>query len=299
MDKIRILQIVILISFSLLLANCGQEATSTNDADQVITVEPEDKIDQLGETFYQIPSPEELFAFVQDGELTYKEYLQNSIENASKYTDVKSKELNFGIYIADLAYAAAFNRYQESLKNIESVRKMSEDIGIASVFDEALNDRIQHVFEHPDSLLNVTNSSYYKIVSYLEENERGKTLALIAAGGWLESLYIFTNLVENYSPDNNTIQRIADQKLTFENLILYLKKHQSDSNVKSTIENLSGVRDAFAQLEVVKLDPSEVKNKSNNVIIVGGGKRINITEEQFKKLKEEITIARNNITANK
>jgi hypothetical protein len=298
MDKIRLLTITLLICLTVFLLNCSNEPKGTDNTEVNLPVENDNNLDQLGETFYQIPSPEELFAFVQGGNLSYKASLLNPIDNAKKYTDVKSKELNFGVYIADLAYAAAFSRYQESLKNIESVRKLSDEIGISSVFDEALNNRIQHIFENSDSLLNVTNTSYYKIVTYLEENERGKTLALISAGGWVESMYIFTNLVEKYSPDNPTIQRIADQKLTFDNLIQYLMKHESDPNVKQTINDFKGVQEAFSQLEEVQVSTNDLKNKKDNVFVVGGGKRINISEPQFTNLKQKIAETRNKITAN-
>ncbi|PIE86269.1 MAG: hypothetical protein CSA05_01395 [Bacteroidia bacterium] len=294
-ERFPLASILIMLLFVL---GCANESQKNKTEKDVLDFPQETKTDQLGETFYQIPSPEELFAFVQEGDLTYKQSLLNDIENASKYTDVRAKELNFGIYIADLAYAAAFSRYQESIKNIESVRKLSEEIGISAVFDEALSNRIQNIFENSDSLLNVTNSSYYKIVSYLEENERGRTLALISAGGWLESLYIFTNLVNNYSPKNPTIQRIADQKLTFENLISYLKKHQEDNYVKTTIEDLAQIQKAFNALEVVKVKKSDVKSSNSHAIIVGGSKRISITEEQFNNLKKAISDARNKITAN-
>ena len=42
----------------------------------------------------------------------------------------------------------------------------------------------------------LSNDTYFQAYSYLEENERGSTLALIVLGGWIESLYIMTNLGE-------------------------------------------------------------------------------------------------------
>jgi hypothetical protein len=294
MNKLILFKIGILF-LGFILFGCGSDSKKGNESEQEMQVETTNQSDKFGETFYQIPSPEELFAFLQGGKLPFKANLLNPIDKANQYVEVKSKELNFGIYIADLAYSAAFSRYQESLKNIESVRKMSEDIGISSVFDAALTKRIQNIFENADTLLNVTNSSYYKIVTYLEENERNRTLALISTGGWLECLYIFTNLVDKYNPNDPTVQRIADQKLTFENLLEYLKKHQEDINIKSTIEDLEPLKNAFAALEEVKINQAS-SSGSGNVIVVGGSKKINITESQFQTLKEEIAKIRNKIT---
>lgn len=297
MDKFKLLCMV-LASASVLFASGCKSDNKGNSGTVDSSLEASAAGDKFGETFYQIPSPEEMFTFIKDGNLTYSPKFINSIDNLKKYVDDKTKELNFGIYCADLAYAAAFNRYQESLKGIETVRKISEDIGISSVFDEALNKRIQNIFENPDSLLNVTNTAYYKVVSYLEENERNRTLALISIGGWLESMYIITNLVDKYSDNNKTIQRIADQRLTFNNLLQYLKKHESDPYVKEALEKLSSIKLVYDSLQEV-----EIQNKSNpkvgrDVIVLGGKKKIIIKKDQFEKLKTAIADYRKTITGN-
>jgi hypothetical protein len=256
--------------------------------------------DSLGgnDVYYQIPSPEELFAIIRDCKLVYQPNLLNPIANSTKYTDNRAKELNFGVYVADLAYAASFQRYQESMNNIESVRKMSEDIGIAAVFDEALKNRFKAMMENPDSLLSVTNASYFKIVAYLDQNSRGRTLALTATGGWIESMYIIVNLTDKYSANKKAIQRIADQKLTLDNLMKYLEKQNSDADVKATIELLKPVYEVYNELKEVEVKIAPNKTKSANVITVGGKTRIDMTEEQYTKLKQKISDVRKTITGN-
>ncbi len=298
MNRISRLITVIGIVSILFGLSCAPEQKKEQEEKELMDIESVDQPQTFGETYYQIPSPEELFAFVKGGQLSYKSTLLNPIENAEKYVDVKSKELNFGIYTADLAYAAAFGRYQESLDNIETVRELSDEIGISSVFDESLNSRIRNIFENPDSLLDITNSSYYKIVNYLEANEREKTLALIAAGGWIESLYIFSHLVELYDENDPTIQRIADQKLTYENLVNYLEKYKDDPAVLSTLETIKPITIAFSKLEMVEVEQRAPKPENENVIVVGGSKKIKMTQSQFENLKTALAKVRNTITMN-
>ena len=282
-----------------LLASVASCNTDSKNADGLGDPDFEEQgtSEQVVETFYQVPSPEDLFVFVKAGNLPYNGELLNPITNVGRYIDTKSKELNFGVYTADLAYAAAFHKYQESLKKLESIRKMSDEIGISSVFDQALEERIKHIFTNSDSLMSVTSSSYYNIVDFLESNDRGKTLAMLSAGGWIESLYIVSYLVDDYDKYPKTIQHIADQKLSFENLVMYLKKYEYDENVKATLDEIMIVQEVYQSLDNVSID-SNAKTPVGDEIWVGGKSRIKMTEEQFELLKEKITIVRNKVTGN-
>ena len=147
------------------------------------------------QTYYLIPSPEELFRFIKDGNLKFSEEVLNPTNNIDNYIDTRSKELNFGIYSADLAYVASFNKYQESVDYLNTVRTLSDEIGISAVFDRNLIGRIDNIIDDQDSLLRVTSDSYMSIVRYLESSDRKKSLALIVTGGWVESIYVVVNPV--------------------------------------------------------------------------------------------------------
>ena len=147
-----------------------------------------------------IPSPEGLFSFIKDGKLKFSGQVLNPTNNIDNYIDTRSKELNFGIYSADLAYVASFNKYQESVDYLNTVRTLSDEIGISAVFDQNLIGRIDNIIDDQDSLLRVTSDSYMSIVRYLESSDRKKSLALIVTGGWVESIYVVVNLVDSYNP---------------------------------------------------------------------------------------------------
>jgi hypothetical protein len=135
-------------------------------------------LDQVeSQTYYLIPSPEELFRFIKDGNLKFSEEVLNPTNNIDNYIDTRSKELNFGIYSADLAYVASFNKYQESVDYLNTVRTLSDEIGISAVFDRNLIGRIDNIIDDQDSLLRVTSDSYMSIVRYLESSDRKKIIS--------------------------------------------------------------------------------------------------------------------------
>lgn len=243
---------------------------------------------------YLIPSPKDMFAFTKDGDLEYSDKVLNPKENADKFLDTRSKEIGFGIYSADLAYVAAFNQTNTAGEYLKIVEGLSDKIGLGSVFTEKLIARFKEV-ENKDSLLKVTNDTYYDIVKYLEDNDRNTTLSLISVGGWIESLYIVTNLQNKYVEDNPTIQLIADQKNIFENLILSLEQKKDDQSINLTIEDLKPIQEIYETLEVIKIESPVDENKGKNQIVIGGSTKIVMTAEQFDKLKESIAKVRNKL----
>jgi len=294
--KLSFLKFLLIVGVVVAISSCdstSQENTDTKDSTEVIS----DNQNQ-DQTFYLIPSPEDMFAFTEKGKLTFSPKAMNPIENADKYADTKSKELNFGIFSADLAYAASFSNFQETKKYLKVVRELSDDLGISAVFNESLIKRIDNIIANKDSLKRVTSDSYQDIVKYLEKNQRKRTLALIATGGWLESLYIVTNLVPKYVKDNETIQLIADQKMIFNNLMSYLDQNKSDEQVKATLDDLTPIKLVFDQLQEEKIESKAQKSNQPNQISVGGTSKIVITEAQYKLLRDAIAKVRNKMTGN-
>ena len=294
---IKILSIMLFFSSLLAFTACTDDdntGDNTGDSDSVSNFS---EINDENLTFYLIPSPKDMFAFTKKGDLAFSAEVLNPKDNTDKYIDTKSQELGFGIYSADLAYTASFSQTNEATEYLKIVRDLSDKIGISAIFDESLVKRFDNIPANKDSLIRITNDTYYDIVRFLEENERKSTLALLSTGGWLESLYIVINLRNNYSEDDNVIQLIADQKNIFENLILYLEQHNSEKSIKDVIKELKPIKNIYDELEVVKIETPDRGKKKKNQIVVGGATKIVITEAQFKKLKETITKVRNKFAA--
>ena len=248
------------------------------------------------QTYYLIPSPEGLFSFIRDGKLKFSDAVLNPTNNSDKYVDTRAKEINFGIYSADLAYVASFNKYQQSVDYLSTVRTLSDEIGISAVFDQNLIGRIDNIIDDQDSLLKVTSDSYLSIVRYLESSDRKKSLALIVTGGWVESIYVVVNLLDNYKQDAKVISLLASQKNVVSNLTSYLDQLKSDENIQMTINELKPLADFYQSLEVQKEEPKDGQKTSAGKIVVGGNSKIIMTEAQFQTLKKEITAIRNKMT---
>lgn len=280
----------------ILTQGCGSDEPVQEPVEDMVQDTTEVSEESKVEEFYQIPAPDEMFAFIKQSGLPYNSSVLNSVENASKYTEPRSQALNFGIYSADLAYTAAFEEYQESIKYFACIRKLGDEVGVSSAFNEGMANRIQNNLDVADSLVAITNDSYFGVIEYMEQNERGKDLALLAAGGWLESVYIVTNTVKAFNKEEPYASRLADQKLIYDNLLSYMDQYKDDQQVSTTINELKEIGTVFENLEEI-----EVKSEaaSEGRMVLGAGKtttKLVMGEEQFNKLKEIVTNLRNSYT---
>jgi len=293
MKKQSKLALALLIGFPLvMLTSCGGDEPVEKMEEEIETSVNEE---EGNKTYYQIPSPDEMLGFIKESGLEFNGELLNPIENADKYTIPNRQALNFGIYSADLAYTASFEEFDKTIKYFGTTQKLADQIGISSAFDEALLEKVQGSLDNVDSLVAVTNDSYFSVVDYLEQNEQGDKLGIIAVAGWIETVYIVANSTD-YNKDKAAVERLADQKLTLENLQDYLAKYTDNADVVELLTVLTGLEEAFASLEEEDSGSGiSLKKKDDGKMVLGGGSSIKITEEQFNAIKNKVSEIRNNI----
>ena len=245
---------------------------------------------------FQVPTPNELFTLFDEVSVDFNADLLNSTENIDQlYSTNKSKALSFGAYSADLAFAANFGEASESLKYFSAIRSLGDQLNVNNAFDQAVFDRIEQNIDqgNNDSLFNLSSETYYNAYSYLKENDRGPALSLIIVGGWVESLYLLTNLVDDSNSDY-LFSRVADQRLTLENLYGFMSEFQENQDVADVMEALVPIEDVLMNLDT---DESEVATQANEngTFSLEGGTDFVLSQEQFNTLKDAVSNLRSSI----
>ncbi|MBQ3691110.1 MAG: hypothetical protein II937_14775 [Bacteroidales bacterium] len=249
-------------------------------------------------TFYLLPSPEDIFAFSAE-KLKFSSQLLNPSENAGNYQDSKSQEVNFGVYCADMAYCAVNGQYQDAAKYLKTLKELSSKLGLEAVFNQKLSSRVDQHIEDKDSLKAIANDTYIDIKKALESQGKNATIAQISAGGWLECMYIITNSIESFSDTDLNIQQIADEKNVFESLMAYLGQYKSRPGIEETINQLKPLEEAYNKLSVVFTEQTSNTTTSDGAIVIGDGKKIEISEENFNLLKKRMAEIRTALITNK
>lgn len=285
----------------LLLASCGGDKTEGgDDVSAVDTTKTETQAEQVTETFFQVPSPGEMLTFIKmvGGKNNKNTSFLNSPDNQKNYTDNKLKSLNFGIYSCDLSYCSIFEIGSEALKYFKTVKQLGDQIGVSSAIKPEILKRLEGNLGNPDSLSVITDDVYFSSFQTLEDGKQGPTLSLVVAGGWLESLFIATSL-SKYEANSPVVERLADQKYTLDNLVEFLKKYEKDdANVAAVVKDFTDLQAEFNKIG--EKDASAAKaSAEKGKTILGGGKDLVLSADQYNAIVTKIKTIRNSYTLTK
>lgn len=282
----------------LTFSSCGGDG-KTDELETVDSPKVEEpKVNPVSETFFQVPSPGEMLTFIKMvGKNQHNTAFLNPASNEKNYTDSKSKAINFGIYSCDLSYCSIFEIGSEALKYFKTVKTMGDQIGVSTAIKPEILKRLESNIGTPDSLAVITDDVYFSSFETLEDSKQGPTLALVVAGGWIESIFIATNLAK-YEEKSPIIERLADQKYTLENLIEFLKKHEGDANVAAVKKDFEGLLAEFNKIN--EKDAVAAKTKeSGKTAMLGGGKQLVMSQDVYNAIVAKIKEIRNSYTLTK
>jgi hypothetical protein len=258
----------------LIIASCVNE--DSDNEDKLLDSIPDKSEKDLDKTVYKLPSPIELYKFLSVSGAKFNEKSLNSIERKEKYNTSTRKALNLGIYASDLAYSAVFEKTQETFQYFKTARSLADELAISEGFNERVATRIENNLENVDSLYEIASDAYWDATTFLEAENKTELLSFIIIGSWIESVYIASNSVEKFSPKNEIIIRIAEQKLLLENLLDYLNSHEKNEEINKILRKLNELEEYFYNL-------------------YDGSNNINLTEDKYNKLIEKIRNLRNAI----
>lgn len=270
-------------------ASCGNDSTEEHTADTVST----DSTSQTSVTtksYAQVPSPGEMFTFMkQVGKSGINSSLLNSIENEQKYETKKAQALNMGIYSADLLYCCTFpaDLSNKVAQYFGTTVRLSERLQVTTSLTEQDKERINKNVGNADSLVSISNDLYLASFENLDANDRGPDLSLMLAGGWVEGLYLMSNMVKDFEKDKMLAERIADQKPALDNLVEYMSNHESNADVKVALDQLRNLKTMFDEIKTTKIDGGASSAKKGRRVL-GGGNKMVITKEQFEAIKTKV-----------
>jgi hypothetical protein len=280
----------------LLLSSCNS-SSNTSNADLNIEADSEmiNGITQAKKIFYSLPSPLETAMLIKTAGATYNEKLLNSLNNVSNYTTNKSMALNLGIYTTDLSFASLFDQTQASIKYMQAAKKMADGLGILDAIDNNTIKRLEDNINNRDAIMDIISETFMASSSYLKENDRTAVASVVLVGGWLEGLYIATQLVDPGNiKDNKLVKRIVDQKLSFDIVVKLLNESKTNPDVASLIVEMNQLQQIFDKIKIKTSENKPVVNNSTNVTTLKSESDIDCSDETFIELTNKVKAIRNN-----
>jgi len=288
-----------------LLSHCSSDKEKEKETDEVVTIDSlaiDEKLIQdvktVKEIFYSLPSPLETAMILKQSGATYNEEILNPTENVSKYVTNKSMALNLGIYSTDLSYASLFDQTQATINYMDAAKKMAEGLGILNVIDEETVNRLEANINNRDIIMDIISETIMNSSSFFEENDRQAMSAIVLVGGWVEGLYIATNLV---GPDvdlenNELVKRIVDQKLTLSMVYNILEENMDNDDVKNIISQVDQIKQIYDKIEIKSSEIEPVTDEETKVTTLKSTTRVKMSPDTFNQLKEQVKVIRNNFT---
>jgi hypothetical protein len=260
-----------------------------------------DDIDKAKKIFYSLPSPLETAMLLKSAGITYNEQLLNNLATVDQYSTIKSKAMNLGIYTTDLSFASLFDQAQTSLKYMDVTKKLANDMGINDAVDDETMKRLEQNLNNRDIVMDVISETFLNTSSYLKENDQQDVAAMVLVGGWIEGLYLGTQMIGDSPVEGNKlVNRIAEQKLSFSIVERMLQdnrtnsKGQENNDIIELINELHRLKLAFEQVEV-QTSAVEVDDKdTTGTAMLRSQTKIKITPAAFKELQAAVQSLRNN-----
>jgi len=288
---------LILVIPILIFNGCGNRSNKerTSELKEIGQIDTLSMLVKFENSLFPLPSPYQAATLIKKKNISFDENITSSLDNYNKLTTAFKKALNLGVYGTDLSYLNMYDRTPESISYLSVIKKLSDQLGISSSFDESFFASVENNINNKDSILILLSKTYRSTDSYLRVNDRKNIGALILAGGWVESLYILTKIGKSTN-DREIINRIGEQKHPLDNLIEILTPYYYKSQEFSTL--IDGLIDLAYDFDGVIFTYSYKEPRvdvDNKIMYINSESRVVMSEYHIETVSKKIEAIRKQI----
>ena len=157
---------IIIVALVFILFSCSDQSNENKENSVTKTSTTQD--DTAAEEFYFfLPSPIQIAHILKKSGLLFSPELINDPSKYDQYQTRTDGLLNMGVYTGDLAYCILNDRTDESLKYINSIKKLADKLDLSEIYysDETMT-RIESAVNNKDSLVNFIISTQENLSDY-------------------------------------------------------------------------------------------------------------------------------------
>ncbi len=297
------IKLTAILIMAVLMAGCGSEKRKSG-SDELSLSDSEmdagilEDINSAKQIFYSLPSPLETAMLIKNAGASYNEDLLNSVDKTSDYTTNKSMALNLGIYTTDLSFASLFDQTQTSIRYMNAAKRMADGLGILDAIDNNTIEMLEENINNRDRIMDIISETFMNSSSFLTENERPALASIVLVGGWVEGLYIASNLVGDADINGNKlVERIVDQKLSFDIVMQLLEDNKDNIDVAEILSDIGDLKATFDKIIITTTSIQAVPDEESNVTVLKSKSTIDITPEVFRELQKKVNILRSNFVS--
>ena len=241
------------------------------------------------EIFYGVLTPIEICSMFNRLGVPYDKATLNPTSNRDLYLSSSKASINTGIYGVDFGYLKMFGIGQEMINYMVTIRDLSNKLGIPDhLLTEPLK-RIQSDISEPDTIMNLMNNAFSEMENHLRAGGRESTAGLMVMGGWVEAMYIATQLLYNpEKPDPEVVQKIAEQKYTLTTLLSFMKNYYDDPVVVYNTKKLKFLKNYFDDFDIY-FRKGDLEIDNHKKVFRASGSEMTVTVETLNHIRDYIS----------
>lgn len=252
-----------------------------------------DDITEAKKIFYSLPSPLETALLIKSAGATYDPALLNPVENATSYSTNKSRAVNLGIYTCNLSFASLYDQTQAAINYMNAAKRMADGLGILDAIDNNTIVQLEENVNNRDKIMDIISETFMNSSSFLAENDRPAIAAMVLVGGWIEGLYLATEIVNRGQfEQNKLVDRIVDQKFSLDIVIKLLEENKTNPDVADILADVMDLKNTFDKIKITTSEVKPVYDEATNVTTLKSTAQITLTPEIFAELSNKVKAIR-------
>jgi hypothetical protein len=294
-------KLVYVLAVILIVGSCrsGEKQTSETDfevPDSVLNQEVPISEDVMQNIIQNISSPIEMAALIKELGVPYSNKYLSSTDRVNKLSNSFKQSLNLGIYGADLGYLNMYNKTSAVIDYISAIKTLADEIKVGQFFDFTTLKRLATNNQNLDSLMYISVHSFNQMDKYLHSNNRSNLSALMITGIWLEGLYFATQVAKE-APNKQLAERIGEQKIVLNELILILETYKKDKQFSKLLDDLYLIKELFddVSIKIIKGEPQMIEENGMLTIVQNDKSIVEITPELLNKIINTTEEVRNRL----
>jgi hypothetical protein len=280
-------------TFALLFNSCKSGGREEEKRVPVEITEIDDEIiqdvNQAKTIFYSLPSPLESAMLIKSAGAAFNEELLNPVENTTRYTTNKLMALNLGIYTCDLSFSSLYDQTQLVIDYMSAAKEMADGLGILDAINEETINRLEENINNRDVILDIVSETFLNSSSYLEDNEQHALASIVLVGGWMEGLYIATQLVDmNEFDSDKLVGRIIDQKLSVGIMLQLLEDNNDHPSMPEIINQMKELKTVFDKINIKTTDIKPEIDEETKITVLKSTVETDMSPEVFEELAGKV-----------
>ncbi|OFY63083.1 MAG: hypothetical protein A2V64_09590 [Bacteroidetes bacterium RBG_13_43_22] len=252
------------------------------------------EIKQAERIFNALPSPLESAMLIKSAGARFDEALLNPVTNVNTYVTSKAMALNLGVYTCDLSFASLYEQTQLLIDYMNAAKKMADGLGILKAIEQKDIDNLEENINNSEVIMEIVSQTFMNSNSYLEDNGQPATAAMVLVGGWVEGLYISTQLVDiNEFNGNKLVGRIIDQKLSIDILLNLLNSSKGNPAVDELMLEVAKLKTVFDKITIDTTPVRPEYDAASNTTVLRSQIKTDMTPAIFTELSSVVAEIRN------